>query len=227
MTPWGGVKMSYDYGSLNKARFMDVWMDGEIKDTIRYYINDKTFDVGDLTDRHKIRVENNCKPFQFYVDKIRSLTNYYLPEGVVRRGKIYNEVSNRCLDIANFNSTFKLILYECHKQIYLNQYFIFPKEHQIRSTLAHVLNVVRDHKNESVIEVATQPNNWDEAASKWNLTPDGAIVHAVSGLCLTVNGTMSGVNLSKCLGTNDQLWQWDFVKHPTDLEDTRHSQILV
>ena len=74
--------MSYDYGSLNKARFMDVWMDGEIRDTVRYYIKDKTFDVGDLTDRHKIRIENNCKPFQFYLDKIKSLTYYYLPEGV-------------------------------------------------------------------------------------------------------------------------------------------------
>merc|ERR1712150_52926 len=194
----------------------DVWVDGEIKDNLRYYIADKTFDVGDLTDRQRIRRENNCKPFKFYVDKVKPLTNYYLPEGVERRGKIYNEVSKRCLDIANLNSTFKLILYECHKQIYLNQYFIFAKEHQIRSTLAHVLNVVKNPKNESSIEIATWPNYWVEPTSIWNLTPDGAIVHSASGLCMTVNGTMSGVNLSKCLGTNDQLWQWNVAKPWTE-----------
>ena len=92
-----------DFVAHNFKRIAEVWLD-EYKENL-YKTNPQRYakvDAGDLTREKMIRKNLNCKPFQYYLEKIapNMLDSYpYLEHGVFAKGVIQSEAnSSFCVD---------------------------------------------------------------------------------------------------------------------------------
>jgi hypothetical protein len=57
--------------------------------------------AGDVSSRGKIRQENNCKPFKYFLDHVREIIHLYVPENLKASGAVYG----RSITTAEFNQT--------------------------------------------------------------------------------------------------------------------------
>ena len=44
--------------------------------------------AGDVSSRKKIRQENNCKPFKYFLDHVREIIHLYVPENLKASGTV-------------------------------------------------------------------------------------------------------------------------------------------
>jgi hypothetical protein len=44
--------------------------------------------AGDVSSRRKIRQENNCKPFKYFLDHVREIIHLYVPENLKASGAV-------------------------------------------------------------------------------------------------------------------------------------------
>ena len=186
---------------------IDVWIDQPYRDYVYQYIKDSKYVTGDLTARHRIRAENHCKPYQFFVDTIKQFSDVYMPENPTVNGAVYNMGNKKCLDNAEINDTSKLITFPCHGRG--NQYFLLTEYSEIRTTQGHVVLAISSG-NLTKLDIQTSPSIVRKDEAKWNYTGNGSIHHVTSGLCLKASSD-DNVVLSKCSGHKSEMWQWGYV----------------
>lgn len=194
-----------DFHSRNKARMVQVWMDPPYSDTIKHYLSDKNFTTGTLLKRHAIRTKNRCKPYQYFVDKIRSLSNVFIPTKTLFRGNIQSSLDERCIDIARTNNQLTLILYPCHPMVTSNQYFIFTHSKQIRCIQGNILDVEKRGDEVNII-LRHSPSERTDDGADWNY--DGnRLEHVSTGYCLAAL-TRDTLGMQECTNSTAQIWKW-------------------
>lgn len=188
---------------------VQVWMDSPYSDTITHYLSDKNFTAGDLESRHAIRTRNRCKPYKYFVDVIRSISNVYIPDKIQNRGSLRNIRFKRCVDLAKTNNQLGIILYPCHEMVTSNQYFILTETNQIRCIEGNLFDVER--KGDDVkLKLRRSPSVYSHPDSEWKYSGNH-VKHVSTGLCLTAF-TRDNIGLSECTEDTDQFWDWDRVE---------------
>jgi len=190
-----------------------VWMDPPYSDLINDFLSDKNFTEGDISSRKAIRVRNQCKPYQHFVDVIKTFSDVYFPIRPLRKGSIRNKGTGKCLDIATTPEHKKsIILYQCHKKISTNQFFIHTKNKQIRADGSAVLRVIQESRNETSVGVLVQCEDWPTPVTVWTYdVHSGSLQNALTNLCLTATRSDS-LELKDCTGENKQFWEWGIVE---------------
>ncbi|XP_052778765.1 polypeptide N-acetylgalactosaminyltransferase 3-like [Mya arenaria] len=205
ITPWGGFTKENDFHSRNKIRFARVWLDPPYSELFEDYVSTRNVTVGDLSERMSIRRRNKCKPYQYFVNVIKSISDVYIPRDIKRKGQIKNRASKLCFDLAKENEKYTLIQYSCYAVSPPNQYFIFTPTGQIRSIEGNTVSVVI--KNDTVkVEAVVRQVDRGENGTKWIYEPDGSIrSEDFANLCITATNERSPM-LTKCDGSLAQSW---------------------
>ncbi|XP_045165365.2 polypeptide N-acetylgalactosaminyltransferase 13-like [Mercenaria mercenaria] len=209
ITPWGEDDPANDYHSLNKARMVEVWMDPPYSDTIRHYLSDKNYTIENLQERRVIRTRNRCKPYQYFIDIVKSISNVYIPKKIEYRGRIQNQHNKRCIDLAKTDDQLNIILYPCHKMVTFNQYFILTEKNQIRCIEGNLFNVEKCG-DEVMLKLRWSPSEYSKSDAEWDYS-ENRLKHVSTGLCITAF-TLDKLGLRVCTGSMDQIWKWDKVK---------------
>ncbi|WKY03033.1 hypothetical protein Q1695_016376 [Nippostrongylus brasiliensis] len=99
----------------NSVRLAEVWLD-EYKEYYYERINHQLGDIGDISERKKLRERLGCKSFKWYLDNI--FPELFVPGESIAKGEVRNlgGSSNRCLDcaISRHEKKKPLELYGCH-----------------------------------------------------------------------------------------------------------------
>uniref|UniRef100_A0A8D2KX80 Polypeptide N-acetylgalactosaminyltransferase n=1 Tax=Varanus komodoensis TaxID=61221 RepID=A0A8D2KX80_VARKO len=122
----------------NQVRLAEVWMD-EYK-YIYYRRNTEATKIvkqnlfGDLSKRHELRQQLQCKNFSWYLSNV--FPEAYVPDlNPPLSGSLKNIGRRACLDVGENNQGGKpLIMYTCHG-LGGNQYFEYSAHHEIRHNL--------------------------------------------------------------------------------------------
>ena len=134
-----------DFVAHNFKRIAEVWLD-EYKENL-YKTDPQRYakvDAGDLTREKMIRKNLNCKPFQYYLEKIapNMLDSYpYLEHGVFAKGVIQSEAnSSFCVDSLSISMGKPLKLSYCHRPLTKPGYtqdFVLSWHRQIKKNDSH------------------------------------------------------------------------------------------
>ncbi|XP_060562485.1 polypeptide N-acetylgalactosaminyltransferase 13-like [Ruditapes philippinarum] len=203
--PWQSFHPHQRYVSKNMMRFAHVWMDGYLQKLalrVQHKSNLSHWpDPGDLEDRHKIRRENNCKPYQYYVDKIQNMTHNYVPKSPRVTGVVRNEQTKACLDHATIGGNFVLITYSCTGDS--NQFFVLTEDNNIRVERSWLLVIPGSTK----LKLLRDITDWSGPEFLWTFENNSTIKHTVTGKCLTEN-VRQNVTLEDCVNSRSQMWKW-------------------
>ena len=181
-------------------------MDQPYRDYAYQYFKLRNYTKGNLTDRFRLRRDNQCKSYQLFVDTVKEFSDVYFPENPKLKGAVYNSFYKTCLDKANWNNTLTLILYPCHGAA--NQYFLLTEYNEIRTTLGHVAQAV-SLDNSTKLELTQSSSIVTRSEAKWDYNIDGRIMHIQTDLCLKAV-TRDEVALVKCSGDSGEIWEWGY-----------------
>ncbi|KAI4884380.1 hypothetical protein NFI96_011225 [Prochilodus magdalenae] len=125
----------------NALRVAEVWMD-EYKSNVLISWNlplkDHGIDVGDVTERKKLREKLNCKPFKWYMDNVYPDLDTW--EDLVAYGAMRNDLSDQhCIDQGPVPGSIP-ILYQCHFYGPQNCYYRLSGEIYIGGIKSHKYN---------------------------------------------------------------------------------------
>ncbi|XP_042563010.1 probable polypeptide N-acetylgalactosaminyltransferase 8 [Clupea harengus] len=116
----------------NALRVAEVWMD-EYKHNVNIAWNlplkDHGIDIGDVSERKKLREKLKCKPFQWYLDNVyTNLEPNILELNILGYGILQNDINtNACVDQGDVPGHTP-ILYGCHgytSQVLASSAYIF------------------------------------------------------------------------------------------------------
>ncbi|XP_060575118.1 polypeptide N-acetylgalactosaminyltransferase 5-like [Ruditapes philippinarum] len=192
-------------GVVNILRVADVWLDDHKNKIQEYYFNRrKQFDIGDVSDRIRIRKENKCKPFEFYLEKIREFADFEFTE-IRQNGAIKNLGTEMCLD--PLPSRKGPIQYWCHGDEI--QYSELTELGKLRFQQHCMLPL---GPNSTTLRFCTTDIH-NETEAKWDYTEAGQLKHVASGRCLTAADDKKTIQLSPCVnGNRKQEWSWYVMK---------------
>ncbi|KAM9807920.1 putative polypeptide N-acetylgalactosaminyltransferase 8 [Neosynchiropus ocellatus] len=100
----------------NAVRVADIWMDEYKKNVLMAWnlpFHDHGVDIGDVTERKKLREKLKCKPFQWYIDHVYPSLRTW--DDILGYGVLKNSRGDYCLDQGAVPGNVP-ILYECHSQ---------------------------------------------------------------------------------------------------------------
>lgn len=211
MTGPGGNK---DVHGTNSKRLAEVWMDDYKR---LYYLHRpdlKKKDVGDLSERKKLRKKLKCKSFKWYLNNIIP-DKFILDENVAGYGALRNPNSGLCLDTLQRDEkgTINLGVFSCQSGGSSSQVFSLTKSGQLRREMTCAVvypsNKKDGEKSGSVLMPACTGPLDNE---KWTFK-DNLLEHSETGLCLDVDGIVSGKDIvarpcDKEKGTQ----KWEFHK---------------
>lgn len=201
-----------DFATRNLKRIAEVWLD-EYKEVV--YRADPKFnlsDPGDLTIPKLVKQKLNCKPFQYFLDKIapEMYTSFYYQldyPGHFAVGAVKSDaLPTHCL---NYNSVSKPIeLYKCRNwsetDIMWSQKIRLTWHKKLRHYKSdHCLqdNLVFDHCNYSD---GSENQNW-----KYDIDTKQLIIQNSKHLCLTTAVENKTLSLKACNETDvNQKWTW-------------------
>ncbi|XP_007228415.2 probable polypeptide N-acetylgalactosaminyltransferase 8 [Astyanax mexicanus] len=99
----------------NALRVAEVWMDEYKRNVLISWnlpLKDHGIDIGDVTERKKLRERLNCKPFKWYMDNVYPQLDTW--EDLVGYGALRNDLSEKnCIDQGPVPGSVP-ILYQCH-----------------------------------------------------------------------------------------------------------------
>lgn len=206
--PWYKFHPNNDYVTKNLFRFALVWMDGYLLDIVRQVKRAQNFtqflgNIGDLSERKQIKIDNKCHPYQYYVDQIRAISDTYIPIKPREKGVIRNVARTMCLDRAHIDGRYSLILYQCSGNP--NQYFVFTEDSCLRADRTWILV---DPQNDQLL-VRIDEQNWLSDEFKWSYEQSGEIKHRVTRKCLTADASTDKITLELCKDNFPlQQWKW-------------------
>uniref|UniRef100_A0A8C1SFP4 Polypeptide N-acetylgalactosaminyltransferase n=1 Tax=Cyprinus carpio TaxID=7962 RepID=A0A8C1SFP4_CYPCA len=99
----------------NALRVAEIWLD-EYKSNVNIAWNlppkNHGIDIGDVTERKKLREKLKCKPFKWYLENVYPLLDSW--EDIIGYGALRNDIQKRyCVDQGEVPGSVP-ILYECH-----------------------------------------------------------------------------------------------------------------
>ncbi|XP_063420915.1 polypeptide N-acetylgalactosaminyltransferase 13-like [Mytilus trossulus] len=99
----------------NEYRVAEVWLDDYKQFVFEQYGN-YSYTTGDVAERKMIRKRNKCKPFTHYLEVVKELIHFYVPDNLQASGTIKpasQNTSSFCLDASSLSS---VTLLACHYQ---------------------------------------------------------------------------------------------------------------
>ncbi|GMS78647.1 hypothetical protein PENTCL1PPCAC_822, partial [Pristionchus entomophagus] len=185
-----GRGVNKDVHGTNSKRLAEVWMD-EYKRLYYLHRSDlRTKNVGDLTERRKLREKLQCKPFKWYLDNI--VPHQFIPdENVQGYGMLQAVVGGTrlCLDTLQQSekSNYAMGVYYCQGGGSSAQVISLALDGRLRreTTCAH--GVLSERGTSGTVGM----RNCKETGDEWIRTGK-QLLHSDSGLCLSVRGVKSG-----------------------------------
>uniref|UniRef100_A0A672QA85 Polypeptide N-acetylgalactosaminyltransferase n=1 Tax=Sinocyclocheilus grahami TaxID=75366 RepID=A0A672QA85_SINGR len=122
----------------NALRVAEIWLD-EYKSNVNIAWNlplkNHGIDIGDVTERKKLREKLKCKPFKWYLENVYPLLDSW--EDIIGYGVLKNDIQERyCVDQGEVPGSVP-ILYECHyydpQVLYVSVYIGGIKSHTYNS----------------------------------------------------------------------------------------------
>lgn len=188
----------------NTVRLAEVWLD-EYKEYYYQRIGRDLGDYGDVSSRHKLRKDLNCKSFKWYLDNV--YPELFVPGSAVASGEIRNldtNGHNQCIDSpAKKDNYHKPVgLYPCHKQGG-NQFWMLSKEGEIRRDEACM-----DYAGSDVI---LYPCHGSKGNQFWQYKPEtNRLVHGTSKKCLAISPDKKKLRMEDCDPEEGrQKWRFD------------------
>jgi len=181
----------------------EVWMD-EYKHYYYDRIGNDLGDYGDVSPRKKIRTDNKCKSFKWYLTEV--YPELFIPGEAIASGEIKNEFSNRCVDSpATHDSLHKKVgLWPCHNQGG-NQYWMLSKQGEIRRDEACL-----DYAGTQII---LYPCHGSKGNQYWEYNDETKTLrHGSSRKCLELSENRDDLNMSPCSNTEPRQ-RWKFGKY--------------
>ncbi|KAH9489703.1 putative polypeptide N-acetylgalactosaminyltransferase 9 [Bulinus truncatus] len=197
------VKGTYDQIFKNSIRVAEVWMD----DYKNYFYEHKNYslpDIGDVSERKRLRENLKCQSFYWYVKNI--YPELALPsENILYAGEIRSlALADRCLN--NGGKTHP-IMYSCGGNID-TLFWYFTTGGQIYQYLGHMCA--------SNMSVVLEKNQNCADQGRWQYTENKLITHQPTGLCLTAQPNNDRLTLTQCDVNNS--WQtWRPQKRRSDI----------
>ncbi|ETN71220.1 ricin-type beta-trefoil lectin domain protein [Necator americanus] len=187
-----GRNNNKDVHGTNSKRLAEVWMDDYKRLFYVHRMGLVNTDVGDLTERKKLRERLQCKSFKWFLENV--IPQKFIPdENVFAYGHVRTE-RDLCLDTL---------------QRLENKMFSISRQHELRreSTCVEVGEQLRPGVYSVILQECV-----DEQPIEFEHERGGRIRHKKRGLCLDVENILSGgdVTLARCEeGKASQQWTFD------------------
>ncbi|XP_046332460.2 polypeptide N-acetylgalactosaminyltransferase 5-like [Haliotis rufescens] len=193
--------------SRNIARIANVWMDGY--NVFARNHDGALADVGDISDRLKLRRDLHCHSFEWYLANVNP-ESYIVGDGIYT-GEVRNVgLGTFCIDdtYGSKRLVSPIALFTCHGQLG-NQLWDYTELREIKNFMFCF--------QETTGPVAMAICDEGEMKQKWRYDPSadghGPVVSA-SGLCLSVDTTQLILITETCNGNGLQLWRWRKRREP-------------
>nr|CDJ85899.1 Glycosyl transferase and Ricin B lectin domain containing protein [Haemonchus contortus] len=190
----------------NSVRLAEVWLD-EYKQYYYERINNQLGEIGDISERKKLRERLGCKSFKWYLDNI--FPELFIPGESIAKGEVRNlgDISNaRCLDcaIGRHEKKKSVNLYGCHGAGG-NQYWMMSKDGEIRRDETCI-----DYAGENVMVF---PCHGMKGNQEWRYNHEtGRLYHAVSQKCMEMTKDGAKLEMKPC-DANNKYQQWRFKEY--------------
>ncbi|XP_063337307.1 probable polypeptide N-acetylgalactosaminyltransferase 8 [Pelmatolapia mariae] len=198
----------------NALRVAEIWMD-EYKHNINLAWNipfeNHGIDIGDISERKKLREKLNCKPFKWYLDNVYPKLDPW--DNLLAYGGMKNLDAGMCLDQGPVPGHTP-IAYNCHYYVSQFTYYRGTGELYIGGIKAHKYN-----DNRCLADIGTEETepglyNCKEAVQKgmgiyWDFTQGKELKNRKTKRCLEV--TNQKLLLRECTG---QRWQSQHITKP-------------
>ncbi|XP_060581213.1 polypeptide N-acetylgalactosaminyltransferase 12-like [Ruditapes philippinarum] len=189
---------------INAFRFAEVWMDGYKEMLDKYWPTVKrNYDLGPgLRERKVIRRQNRCKPFQYYIDKVKEFGMIHFPENLRNYGWIQNEGTDLCIEKDT-------MLEKCSKFQAVFQFYEHTEEYHIRHD-GWCLFPASMINQPSLVLVRDECYALTPERSEWIYTVDKQLKHNYTNTCLCVKQGehKPQLVLDKCRSDPNQRWIW-------------------
>ncbi|ODM93682.1 Polypeptide N-acetylgalactosaminyltransferase 5 [Orchesella cincta] len=187
----------------NNGRLAAVWLDEWRSFYFAMFPGARTVDIGDVSERMKLRKDLKCKGFRWYLEHIypespMPLDYHYL-------GEIRNEESQYCLDTMGRKSGEMLGMGYCHG-LGGNQVFAYTKRQQVMSDD----NCLDATSSSTTVKLVRCHGLGGNQAWHYSLV-ERTIKHVASGKCLSKPGPndLTTPVLAYCDGSEGQKWTMD------------------
>lgn len=192
---------------VNKYRLVETWVDEPYKQIIIDYSHKKLSEVniGDISERVKVRKDMQCKPFQYFLDKVREFSNFHIPTDSLKIASLRNVQSNMCLE-RYINHDYPAV-FPCQGRG-STQLFELTE----RSELRHLGQCIYVAMGSKVLFkhcdhfLNKTDKEWDYSETDYTLK------HISSGKCLEAGTRSTNVSANACSSSEFQKWIWEPVK---------------
>ncbi|CAC5360555.1 GALNT [Mytilus coruscus] len=178
----------------NSYRVAEVWMD-EYKDLVFERIGNYTLKTGDVSKVKKFKKENNCKPFEYFLEYVTEIVHLYIPVNLKAKGAIIKPDGKTCLGNCNLN----VCLAECKWKGYW-QFWEWSSDKEIRQGVNCLIP-----KENNLVEISECKFN---KFVQWDYREDNLIKNIDTGMCLTADEE-NKLKLAECTGHSEQIWIWE------------------
>ncbi|XP_076094388.1 putative polypeptide N-acetylgalactosaminyltransferase 9 isoform X2 [Mytilus galloprovincialis] len=184
----------------NSLRLAEVWMDDFKRfyhDRIFYNIK---FDIGDITDRKKLRRSLKCHSFDWYLKNV--YPGLFLPYNSQATGHIRNAATELCIEspVMGFMMYREVSLKPCSDYAF-NQHWTLTEDNTIRRDEG-CLGFQGPHS------LVVMPCNPLASKIKWTYSQENLIISNQDNICLELSTDRTTVFVKPCHGGSQQVWSW-------------------
>eukprot|EP00095_Tigriopus_kingsejongensis_P004574 snap_masked-scaffold462_size163801-processed-gene-0.29 protein:Tk04574 transcript:snap_masked-scaffold462_size163801-processed-gene-0.29-mRNA-1 annotation:"hypothetical protein DAPPUDRAFT_306553" len=204
----------HDSHGINTARMAEVWMD-DYKRLFYMHRQDlnqdipEPIDIGDLSQRSKIKTDLNCKSFKWYLDNIYP-DKFIIDDQAVAYGRIRSRAyPNICFDhlqrdTAHKHGSYFLGQYPCHNFLGDSQYFSLSRG---LSELRNEYMCAESKPDGPQFKVNMYACHGQGRNQKWRLD-NHQLIHVETERCITALDGSAGTELllKECAQNEEQLW---------------------